>query len=136
MKTLQSSRSTKIWLVHIILQIIAGILIAIGILLHNIKWEELDSPYCKSCYSYYNYSVEAIDTIIAGCVLMVVSFILRIWSQFVQRRIFLRKQEEMGQFSFYEGRYTSLLLSWLCYPCLFGEINSTLEKQKQLAEII
>ena len=97
---------------------------------------ERECPGCNICLCYYEYTVEGFDTILAGFVLIAVSFIARIWSQFVQRRIFLRKQDEMGQFSFYEGRYTSLLLSWLCFPCLFGEINSTLEKQKQLAEII
>ena len=110
-KNFLSSCSTKIWLIYIVIEVIAQILFWLGF----IFW--LNGPW---------YWV----TVISFIILMVAN-IPRIWSRFVQRQVFLRKQDEMGNLPNYEGCCTSLLLTWFCSPCIFGQMNSALEKSQQ-----
>ena len=110
-KTFLSSCSTKIWLIYIIIEVIAQILFWLGI----VFW--LQGPW------YWVWVV--------SFTILVLSNIPRIWSRFVQRQIFLRKQDEMGHLPNHEGCCTSLLLTWFCSPCIFGQMNSALEKSQQ-----
>ena len=73
-----------------------------------------------------------------GWIMMIVSISItmlanvpRVWSRYIQRQIFLRKQAEHGHFPNYEGCCTSLLLTWFCSPCTFGQMNSAIEKANQ-----
>ena len=68
-------------------------------------------------------------TIISFSMLCLVS-IPHIWSRYVQRQIFLQKQAEKGYFPYNEDCSTSLLLVWLCSPCIVGQMNSALRKHK------
>lgn len=68
-------------------------------------------------------------TLISFSMLSIVS-IPHVWSRFVQRQIFLRKQAEKGHSPHFEDCSTSLLLSWFCSPCIVGQMNSALKKYK------
>ena len=115
LKTFLSSCFTKIWFVYIIIEAIAGILFWLGLYF----W--LFTSFGTAWYW---------ATIISFSILML-SNIPKIWSRFVQRQIFLRQQDEMGHLPNYEGCCTSLLLTWFCSPCIFGQMNSALEKSHQ-----
>ena len=119
LKTYLSSCSTKIWLIYIIMEVIAGILFWLGLYMQILNA-------AQGVYEAAWWWV----TIISFSIL-VLSNIPRIWSRFVQRQVFLRKQEEVGHLPNYEGCCTSLLLTWFCSPCIFGQMNSALEKQQQ-----
>ena len=67
-----------------------------------------------------------------AAILMVMS-IVRIYSRFVQRRLFLRNQAQKGHYPNNEGCVASFFASWFCSPCLFGQMNSAIEKQKLLS---
>ena len=68
-------------------------------------------------------------TIISFSMLSFVT-ILHIWSRYVQRQIFLRKQAEKGHFPNKEDCSTSLLLAWFCSPCIVGQMTSAFKKHK------
>merc|ERR1712131_528920 len=106
-----SSCSTKIWLIYIIVEVIAGILL----------WLFWSPGRNMMSHAVFNISFS----------ILLLLNIPRIWSRFVQRQVFLRKQEEVGHLPNNEGCCTSLLLTWFCSPCIFGQMNSALEKQHQ-----
>ena len=115
LKTFLSSFSTRIWLVYIIIEAIAGFLFWLGLYF----------------WIFTSFGTAWYWATIVSFSILVLSNIPKIWSRFVQRQIFLRKQDEMGHLPNYEGCCTSLLLTWFCSPCIFGQMNSALEKSHQ-----
>ena len=59
--------------------------------------------------------------------------IVRIYTRFTQRRLFMRDQAEKGHYPNNEGCIISFLGSWFCSPCFFGQMYSAIQKQKLLS---
>ena len=114
LKTYVSNCSTKIWVVYIVIEMICMALLWAG---------------------WYMFNNDGWIMMIVSISITVLSNIPRIWSRYVQRQIFLRKQAENGHFPNYEGCCTSLLLTWFCSPCTFGQMNSAIEKSKSTTTI-
>ena len=76
-------------------------------------------------------------SIIAFVTLIILWLILavRIYNRFAQRRLFLRKQAKNGHFPNNEGCIVSFLCTWFCSPCMFGQMNSAIEKQRLLSSM-
>lgn len=105
-----SNCTSILWLLYIIIEIIGAALFWAGMMI----WDET------------GFIMRWV-----GIGIIVLVNIPKIWSRFVQRQVFLRKQAETGNLPNYEGCCTTFLLTWLCSPCIFGQINAALEKQNQ-----
>ena len=93
------------------------------------------------CYDYYgcywkdeNGKVWSIMAFVSMIILMLAS-ILRIYTRFAQRRLFLQKQAQKGHFPNNEGCIASFCCTWFCSPCMFGQMNSAIEKQRLLSSM-
>ena len=93
------------------------------------------------CYDYYgcywkedNGKVWSIMAFVSMIILMLAS-ILRIYTRFAQRRLFLQKQAQKGHLPNNEGCIASFFLTWFCSPCMFGQMNSAIEKQRLLSSM-
>ena len=91
---------------------------------------------CSDYYGCYwvedNGKVWSILAFVSMINIMLLS-ICRIYTRFAQRRLFLQKQAQKGHFPNKEGCIASFFLTWFCSPCMFGQMNSAIEKQRLLS---
>ena len=89
----------------------------------------------NSCYWVEgNGKVWSILAFISTMILTLAS-ILRIYTRFAQRRLFLEKQAQKGHFPNNEDCIASFCCTWFCSPCIFGQMNSAIEKQRLLSSM-
>ena len=78
--------------------------------------------------------VLSIIALVTSIILLMI-LVVRIYNRFVQRRLFLQKQARNGHSPNNEGCIVSFLCTLFCSPCMFGQMNSAIEKQRLLSSI-
>ena len=123
--------SMCMWQLDLILFILCAIMCVVSIIIAASIPEFICGSY--NCYWVIaNGKVWTTISFVCAVILMVLS-IFRIYTRFAQRRLFMRNQAEKGHYPNNEGCIISFLGSWFCSPCLFGQMNSAIEKQRFLS---
>ena len=125
-----SSLSQCMWQWDIILTLLFVILGSVAGTMsfyHGIRCYDYTEPEDDCPINYW-----LIIAMVCSSILTIIA-IVRIYSRFVQRRLFLRNQAEKGHYPNNEGCIASFLCSWCCSPCIFGQMNSAIEKQRFLS---
>ena len=121
-----------IWRVDIFVSGIIGILflISLSIALLNEEFKCFDNFGCY--WQEGNGKAFSIIAFVSVIILFMMSLI-RLYARFAQRRSFLQNQAQKGHYPNNEGCIASFCCTWFCSPCLFGQMNSAIEKQRFLS---
>ena len=111
--------------------IIFGILCSISTSMAMAHELDCNNWYCSWKSDTKVWSIIALVT----CIILWLILAVRIYNRFAQRRLFLQKQARNGNFPNNEGCIVSFLGTWFCSPCMFGQMNSAIEKQRLLSSI-